>query len=77
MAFRQSLGRVAPARILSMMMGVWLATSFTGGFLAGYLGSFWSRMAPQQFFLMIAATSALAGVMIFACRWLLRGALEG
>ena len=36
--------KVAPARIVSMMMGVWLATSFTGNFLAGWLGSFWSSM---------------------------------
>ena len=34
--------KVAPASLLSMMMGVWLATSFVGGFLAGYLGTFWS-----------------------------------
>jgi POT family proton-dependent oligopeptide transporter len=68
--------KVAPARILSMMMGVWLATSFTGGFLAGFLGSFWSRMLPMHFFLMIAAIAALAGIMIFACRWPLRGVLR-
>jgi POT family proton-dependent oligopeptide transporter len=68
--------KVAPVRIMSMMMGVWLATSFTGGFLAGYLGSFWSRMEKPHFFLMIAAIGALAGVMIFLCRWPLRGALK-
>jgi proton-dependent oligopeptide transporter, POT family len=68
--------KVAPARILSMMMGIWLATSFTGGFLAGYLGSFWSRMEKPEFFLMIAGIAALAGAMIFACRWLLRGMLR-
>jgi proton-dependent oligopeptide transporter, POT family len=68
--------KVAPARIISMMMGIWLATSFTGGFLAGFLGSFWSRMTPPQFFLLTAGTAALAGVMIFACRWLLRGMLR-
>ncbi|HWX84240.1 MAG TPA: peptide MFS transporter [Xanthobacteraceae bacterium] len=68
--------KVAPARILSMMMGVWLATSFSGGFLAGWLGSFWSRMEKPHFFLMIAAISALAGVIIFLCRWPLRGALR-
>ncbi len=68
--------KVAPARILSMMMGIWLATSFTGGFLAGFLGSFWSRTSPPQFFLMIAVIAALAGVMIFACRWLLKGMLR-
>jgi proton-dependent oligopeptide transporter, POT family len=68
--------KVAPVRILSMMMGVWLATSFTGGFLAGWLGSFWSAMAKPDFFLMIAAIAALAGVIILACRWPLRGVLR-
>jgi proton-dependent oligopeptide transporter, POT family len=67
--------KIAPLRILSMMMGVWLATSFLGGFLAGWLGSFWSRTEKPEFFLMIAAIVALAGVIILACRWLLRGAL--
>jgi proton-dependent oligopeptide transporter, POT family len=61
--------------MLSMMMGVWLATSFVGGFLAGWLGSFWSRMEKPDFFLMIAAIAALASAAIFASRWLLRGAL--
>ncbi|MGD0024064.1 MAG: peptide MFS transporter [Xanthobacteraceae bacterium] len=68
--------KVAPVRILSMMMGVWLATSFVGDFLAGWLGSFWSRMDKPEFFLMIAGIGALAGAMIFACRWPLRGALR-
>ena len=68
--------KIAPLRILSMMMGVWLATSFVGGFLAGWLGSFWSRMAKPEFFLLIAAIAALAGAAIFGCRWLLRGMLN-
>jgi POT family proton-dependent oligopeptide transporter len=68
--------KVAPGRILSMMMGVWLAANFAGGFLAGWLGSFWSRLAPVEFFLMIAAIAALAGVLILLCRWPLRGALR-
>ena len=42
--------KVAPARILSMMMGVWLATSFVGDFLAGYIGSFWSQTEKPVFF---------------------------
>jgi POT family proton-dependent oligopeptide transporter len=67
--------KIAPVRMLSMMMGVWLATSFVGGFLAGWLGSFWSRMEKPDFFLMIAAIAALASAAIFASRWLLRGAL--
>jgi POT family proton-dependent oligopeptide transporter len=68
--------KVAPARILSMMMGVWLATSFVGNFLAGYIGSFWSRMDKPEFFLVVAAIAALASAAIFACRWPLRGTLR-
>jgi POT family proton-dependent oligopeptide transporter len=58
--------KVAPARYLSLLMGIWLATSFTGGFLAGTLGSFWSGMAKSQFFLMIAIIAALAGLIVLA-----------
>ena len=65
--------KVAPARLISLMMGVWLATSFTGGFLSGYIGSFWSRMAKLEFFLLVAGVAALAGVMIWGCRWAVRG----
>ena len=56
--------KVAPLRLLSMMMGVWLSTSFIGGFLAGYLGTFWSSMTKPGFFLMLAIISAIAGLMI-------------
>ncbi|WP_237180082.1 peptide MFS transporter [Rhodoplanes sp. Z2-YC6860] len=56
--------KVAPARTVSLMMGVWLATSFTGNFAAGYLGSFWSGMEKGSFFLMIAAVSGIAGLVI-------------
>ena len=67
--------KVAPARIISMMMGVWLASSFTGGFLAGFIGSFWSVMAKPEFFLMVTAIASVAGLMILACHRPLRGAL--
>jgi proton-dependent oligopeptide transporter, POT family len=65
--------KAAPLRILSMMMGVWLATSFTGGFLSGFIGSYWSRMPHTEFFLMVASIAAIAAVIIFACRWFLHG----
>jgi POT family proton-dependent oligopeptide transporter len=44
--------------------------------LAGYIGSFWSRMEKPEFFLMVAAIAAFAGAIIFACRWLLHGMLR-
>ena len=71
------VSKVAPARMLSMMMGVWLATSFTGGFLAGWLGSLWSAMDKAHFFVMIAAIAGLAGVAIAAFNRPLRVILEG
>jgi POT family proton-dependent oligopeptide transporter len=59
-----------------MMMGVWLATSFVGGFLAGWLGSFWNRIEKPEFFLLVAAIAALAGVAILISRRPLRGVLR-
>jgi POT family proton-dependent oligopeptide transporter len=56
--------KVAPLHLLSMMMGVWLTTSFFGGFLAGYLGTFWSSMGKTDFFLALAIISGIAGILI-------------
>ena len=60
------VSKVAPARMVSMLMGLWLATSFTGNFIAGWLGSFWSGMDKVTFFLMIAGIALLAGAVILA-----------
>jgi POT family proton-dependent oligopeptide transporter len=70
------VSKIAPIRLVSMMMGVWLATSFTGGFLAGWLGSLWSRMDKAHFFLMIAAIVGVAGVLIGLLHRPLRGVLD-
>ncbi len=71
------VSKVAPARHVAMMMGMWLGTSFIGNFLAGYLGSFWSSMAKPDFFLMIAAVAFVAAAVIWACDRPLRPALKG
>ena len=68
--------KVAPASLLSMIMGVWLATSFVGGFLAGYLGTFWSGMSKDHFFLMLAAIAASAGLAIALLHRPLRAVLQ-
>ncbi|HLH91635.1 MAG TPA: peptide MFS transporter [Xanthobacteraceae bacterium] len=69
------VSQIAPLRIVSMMMGVWLATSFTGGFLAGWLGSLWSHMDKAHFFLTIAAIAGAGGGIIWLLHWPLRGVL--
>jgi len=70
------VSKIAPARMLSMMMGIWLATSFPGNFFAGWLGSYWSSMPKTEFFLMLAAIAAVAGVVIFAFERPLRPILK-
>jgi POT family proton-dependent oligopeptide transporter len=68
--------KVAPLRLLSMLMGLWLATSFIGGFLAGYLGTFWSSMPRPHFFLMLALICAGSGMMIALLHRPLRAVLK-
>ncbi|HEY1545995.1 MAG TPA: peptide MFS transporter [Xanthobacteraceae bacterium] len=69
------VSKVAPPHMISMMMGVWLATSFAGGFLAGWLGGLWSRMDKAAFFLVIAMIVAAAGIVIALLQRPLRAAL--
>jgi POT family proton-dependent oligopeptide transporter len=69
------VSKVSPGHVVSMMMGVWLATSFVGNLIAGWLGSFWSTMDKAEFFLMIAGVAAAAGLVIFAFNRPLRSAL--
>lgn len=68
--------KVAPARVVSTVMGLWLAAIFAGNFIGGWLGSFWSAMDKGQFFLMIAAVAALAGAVILAFNRPLRSVLR-
>jgi POT family proton-dependent oligopeptide transporter len=70
------VSKLAPSRMISMMMGLWLATSFTGNFIAGWLGSFWSSMDKPNFFLMIALIPAGAGMVILAFNWPLKSILR-
>lgn len=56
--------KLAPARIVSMMMGIWFLSSFIGNYAAGFLGHYWDVMPKEGFFLMIAAVAFSAGVAI-------------
>jgi POT family proton-dependent oligopeptide transporter len=64
--------KVAPARIASMMMGVWFMSSFFGNYLSGFLGAFWERLPKAVFFLMLTGLGLGAGLAI----WLLGRPLE-
>ena len=70
------VSKIAPARMVSMLMGLWLATSFTGNFIAGWLGSLWSGMDKSMFFLMIAGIAMIAGAVILAFDRPLKSVIE-
>jgi proton-dependent oligopeptide transporter, POT family len=67
--------KIAPARIVSLMMGVWFLSSFFGNYLSGYLGTFWERMPKERFFLLMSGLSFGAGVAFFALRGPLKRAM--
>jgi POT family proton-dependent oligopeptide transporter len=56
--------KVSPARIVSMMMGMWLGSSFLGNYLAGYLGTFYDDMTKAQFFGMLSAIGIVTGLLM-------------
>ncbi len=70
------VSRMAPEGSRSLVMGVWLATSFTGNLLAGWLGGFWSTLSNVAFFSLAAGIVALAGGMIALARRPLRELLS-
>lgn len=58
--------KAAPPQVAALMMAVFLATSFPGNFLAGWLGKFYSSMTNTQFFLFIAAIALAPAPVIWA-----------
>ena len=57
--------KVAPARIVSMMMGVWFFANAIGNYTTGYLGTFYEKMPKSQFFALCTAIAMVAGVALF------------
>lgn len=67
--------KVAPARMVSMMMGVWLLSSFAGNYLTGYLGTYYEKMPRDSFFGMLMLLALGAGAAIFALKKPLKKAI--
>jgi len=64
--------KLAPLKIISMMMGLWFLSSFAGNYLAGYVGSYYQSMGGQHFFLLLAGLAFAASVIFFFARWPLK-----
>jgi POT family proton-dependent oligopeptide transporter len=58
--------KAAPPQVAALMMAVFLATSFPGNYLAGWLGKFYSVMSNTDFFLLIAVVAAIPAPIIWA-----------
>jgi POT family proton-dependent oligopeptide transporter len=58
--------KVAPAQVVSMMMGIWYMANFFGNLLSGYIGAFYEKMSRESFFLLLAALGIASGIAIFA-----------
>lgn len=67
--------KVAPARLVSMLMGVWYLSNFFGNYLTGYLGTYYEKMSKGSFFLMLAVLAIGAGTAIFALNKPLKNAV--
>lgn len=67
--------KVAPARLVSMMMGMWFLSSFFGNYLSGYLGTYYEKMSKDSFFMMLALLGVIAGVAMFAFKRPLKKAI--
>jgi POT family proton-dependent oligopeptide transporter len=57
--------KVAPARIVSTMMGVWFLSYFFGNYLSGFLGTFWEKMPRESFFCLLSMLGIAAGLAIW------------
>jgi POT family proton-dependent oligopeptide transporter len=60
--------RIAPARHRGTMMGAWFVATALGGYLAGFLGTFWYRMPHSRFFLLVAGVAAAAAAVLVVAR---------
>lgn len=57
--------KVSPAKIVSMMMGVWFLATFFGNYIAGYIGSFYEKISKGEFFLLLALLSLIPAILFF------------
>jgi POT family proton-dependent oligopeptide transporter len=56
--------KVAPVRIVSLMMGIWYLSSMGGNFLSGYIGQYYTAWSKDAFFLLLMVLGIAAGIAI-------------
>ncbi len=58
--------KVAPVRVVGLLMGMWFLSMFFGNHLSGDLGVFYNSMSKAAFFAMLAAIGIVSGLAMLA-----------
>jgi POT family proton-dependent oligopeptide transporter len=67
------VSKLAPRRFATMLMGIWLLTSFFGNFAAGLAGENWELLEPSAYFLYVAlAMTGAALICYLLAKWITR-----
>jgi len=61
------VSRAAPAKVNATMMGVAFMSLFVSNILIGWVGGFYEKMRPIDFWAMHAAIAATGGVLVMLC----------
>lgn len=71
------VSRAAPAKVNATMMGIAFMSLFVANNIVGWIGGFYERMQPLEFWAMHAAIGAAGGVLVLLSGGALSRALEG
>ncbi|MCC7009212.1 MAG: peptide MFS transporter [Acidobacteria bacterium] len=63
-----SMTKLAPERIVGLMMGVWFLGASVGNLLGGHAASFYESMPLDRLLVAVALLPIAAGVVMFLCR---------
>ena len=58
--------KVSPAKLVSMMMGMWFISSFLGNTLSGYIGVYYTIWPKEQFFGFLTVLGLASGIAMWA-----------
>lgn len=67
--------KIAPARMVSMLMGMWFLSSFFGNYLAGFIGGYYNVMTKEAFFALLTGLGVGSSLIFFAANKPLRKGL--
>jgi POT family proton-dependent oligopeptide transporter len=59
------VSKLAPAKFATMLMGLWMLTSFFGNFVAGAFGEQWGTLAPTPYFVFFTVILVAASAVLF------------